>query len=55
MVARTARGRRRHVIRAAEVVGSPTWGGEDLHTVLLMTSTTAHSIRVLAPTDIPAL
>jgi gluconolactonase len=35
------------VIRAPEVVGNLTWGGEDLHTLFLMTSTTAHSLRTL--------
>jgi gluconolactonase len=35
------------VIRAPEVVGNLTWGGEDLHTLFLMTSTTAHSVRTL--------
>jgi gluconolactonase len=35
------------VVRAPEVVGNLTWGGEDLHTLFLMTSTTAHSVRTL--------
>jgi gluconolactonase len=35
------------VVRSPEVVGNLTWGGEDLHTLFLMTSTTAHSVRTL--------
>jgi gluconolactonase len=35
------------VIRSPEVVGNLTWGGEDLRTLFLMTSTTAHSVRTL--------
>ena len=31
-------------IRAPEVVGNLTWGGEDLRTLFLMTSTTVHSV-----------
>jgi gluconolactonase len=31
-------------IRAPEVVGNLTWGGEDLRTLFLMTSTTVHSL-----------
>jgi len=34
-------------IRAPEVVGNLTWGGEDLHTLFLMTSTTVHSLPTL--------
>jgi gluconolactonase len=40
-------GERLGVVRAPEVVGSLTWGGADLHTLFLMTSTTVHSIRTL--------
>jgi gluconolactonase len=40
-------GERLGVIRAPEVVGNLTWGGADLHTLFLMTSTTAHSLRTL--------
>jgi gluconolactonase len=43
----TPRAQRVGVIRAPEVVGNLTWGGEDLHTLFLMTSTTAHSLRTL--------
>jgi gluconolactonase len=38
-------GERLGVIRAPEVVGNLTWGGEDLRTLFLMTSTTVHSVR----------
>jgi gluconolactonase len=38
-------GERLGVIRAPEVVGNLTWGGDDLHTLFLMTSTTVHSLR----------
>jgi gluconolactonase len=31
-------------IRAPEVVGNLTWGGEDLRTLFLMTSTSVHSL-----------
>jgi gluconolactonase len=31
-------------IRAPEVVGNLTWGGSDLHTLFVMTSTTVHSL-----------
>jgi gluconolactonase len=34
-------------IRAPEVVGNLTWGGEDLRTLFLMTSTTVHSVPTL--------
>jgi len=34
-------------IRAPEVVGNLAWGGEDLHTLFLMTSTTVHSVPTL--------
>ena len=34
-------------IRAPEVVGNLTWGGDDLHTLFLMTSTTVHSVPTL--------
>ena len=43
----TAGGIRLGVIRAPEVVGNLTWGGDDLHTLFLMTSTTVHSLRTL--------
>lgn len=38
-------GERLGTIRAPEVVGNLTWGGDDLHTLFLMTTTTVHSIR----------
>ena len=34
-------------IRAPEVVGNLTWGGDDLHTLFLMTSTTVHSLPTI--------
>jgi gluconolactonase len=34
-------------IRAPEVVGNLTWGGDDLRTLFLMTSTTVHSLPTL--------
>ena len=34
-------------IRAPEVVGNLTWGGDDLHTLFLMTSSTVHSLPTL--------
>jgi len=34
-------------IRAPEVVGNLTWGGDDLHTLFLMTSTSVHSLPTL--------
>jgi gluconolactonase len=37
-------GQRLGRIRAPEVVGNLTWGGEDLRTLFLMTSTTVHSL-----------
>jgi gluconolactonase len=41
-------GERLGVIRAPEVVGNLTWGGDDLHTLFLMTTSTVHSLRTLA-------
>jgi gluconolactonase len=38
-------GERLGVIRAPEVVGNLTWGGDDLHTLFLMTTSTVHSLR----------
>jgi gluconolactonase len=38
-------GQKLGVLRAPEVVGNLTWGGEDLHTLFLMTSTSAHMVR----------
>ena len=38
-------GERLGTIRAPEVVGNLTWGGDDLRTLFLMTSTTVHSLR----------
>jgi len=40
-------GQRLGRIRAPEVVGNLTWGGEDLHTLFLMTSSTVHSLPTL--------
>jgi gluconolactonase len=33
------------VVPAPEVVGSLTWGGQDMHTLFLMTSTSVHAVR----------
>jgi gluconolactonase len=38
-------GDRLGVLRAPEVVGNLAWGGDDLRTLFLMTSTTVHSLR----------
>lgn len=35
------------VVHAPEVVGNLTWGGPDLHTLFIMTSTTIHTVRTL--------
>jgi gluconolactonase len=40
-------GQRLGAVRAPEVVGSLAWGGSDLHTLFLMTSTSVHSIRTI--------
>jgi gluconolactonase len=42
------------VIRAPEVVGNLTWGGADLRSLFLMTSTTVHVVRTLTgPAPLP--
>jgi hypothetical protein len=39
---------------APEVIGNLTWGGADLHTLFLMTTTTVHALRTLVgPTALP--
>jgi len=40
-------GRRLGVVETPEVCGSLCWGGADLHTLFLTTSTTVHSIPTL--------
>jgi len=47
-------GEQRGVLPAPEVVGNLVWGGDDLHTLFLMTSTTVHSIETrVAPAPLP--
>jgi gluconolactonase len=43
----SAAGERLGRIRAPEVVGNLTWGGDDLRTLFVMTSTTVHSLPTL--------
>jgi gluconolactonase len=43
----SAAGERIGRIRAPEVVGNLTWGGDDLRTLFLMTSTTVHALPTL--------
>jgi gluconolactonase len=44
------------VVRTPEVVGSLAWGGEDLRTLLLTTSTTVHVVRTrVGPAPLPPL
>jgi gluconolactonase len=39
---------------APEVIGNLTWGGADLHTLFLMTTTTVHALRtVVGPATLP--
>jgi gluconolactonase len=41
-------------IRAPEVVGNLTWGGDDLRSLFLMTSTTVHVVDTrVAPATLP--
>jgi gluconolactonase len=40
-------GERLGMIRAPEVVGNLTWGGDDLRTLFLMTTSTVHTVRTL--------
>ena len=47
-------GERVGVIRAPEVVGSLCWGGADMHSLFLMTSTTVHVVEtIVAPAPLP--
>ena len=47
-------GERLGVIETPEVAGSLCWGGEDLHSLFIMTSTTAHVIRtIVGPAPLP--
>lgn len=49
-------GERIGTIKTPEVVGSLSWGGADLHTLFLMTSTTVHAIDTLVgPAPLPPL
>jgi gluconolactonase len=50
----TPEGEHLGTVPVPEVVGSLCWGGEDLHTLFLMSSTTVHSVRTLvAPAPLP--
>jgi gluconolactonase len=43
------------VVPAPELTGSLCWGGEDLHSLFVMTSTTVHVIRTLVgPAPLPS-
>jgi gluconolactonase len=47
-------GERLGVIAAPEVVGSLCWGGADMHSLFLMTSTTVHVVEtIVAPAPLP--
>jgi gluconolactonase len=49
-------GERIGAIQTPEVVGSLSWGGSDLHTLFLMTSTSVHAIDTLVgPAPLPPL
>jgi len=49
-------GERLGIVAAPEVAGSLCWGGADMHTLFVMTSTTAHSVRTkVGPAPLPPL
>jgi gluconolactonase len=42
------------IVETPEVCGSLAWGGEDMHSLFLMTSTTAHVVRtIVGPAPLP--
>jgi gluconolactonase len=48
------RGERIGVVECPEILGSLVWGGEDLHTLFMMSSTTVHAIDTLVgPAPLP--
>jgi gluconolactonase len=47
-------GERLGIVKTPEVAGSLCWGGGDLHTLFVMTSTTVHAVRTLVgPAPLP--
>jgi gluconolactonase len=52
----TAEGERIGVVETPEVCGSLAWGGGDLHSLFLTTTTTVHVVRTLVgPAPLPPL